>query len=239
MENGTLHPLDKDIWVVNHDFFNLGIHFPGRMTVVRLASGGLWLHSPGPIDDALAASLAALGPVEVIVAPNKFHHMFVGPALERFPDAKVYGAPGLSAKRKDIDFEAELSSEALPSWADDLLQLSLRAIPFMAEVVFFHRKSGTLITTDLFMNVHDVQGYLGWFIYWVEGCWKRADIPRLNKFMVKDKDQMRSEGAIITNWPIQRLIMAHGEIVEDSAAEVVRKSYSVFGPLRDSAAVEV
>ena len=70
-----LQAIGDDIWVVDHDFFNFGIHFPGRMTVIRLKSGGLWLHSPVPIDDELAAQLAELGPVEHLVGPNLFHHV--------------------------------------------------------------------------------------------------------------------------------------------------------------------
>ena len=48
--------------------------FPTRMTVVRLASGGLWLHSPTQISDGLRAELDALGPVRHLVSPNRIHY---------------------------------------------------------------------------------------------------------------------------------------------------------------------
>ena len=224
-----LKPLGDDIWVVEHDLYTFGIHFPGRMTVIRLSSGQLWLCSVVPIDDALAAQLAELGPVSHIVAPNRFHHLYLVGAIERYPDAKVYASPGLSEKRKDIDFIAELGTEAPEAWSADIEQLSLAAIPLMGEVVFFHKVSGTLVTTDLFMNVHKVDGWLGWFIYWAEGCWKKPGVPRLNRFMVKDKPQMRADATKIEAWPIQCLVMAHGEIVDDDAAGVVHRSFEVFG----------
>ena len=42
------------VWT--HDFIQpfLGIAFPTRMTLARLPDGTLWMHAPGPIDDALA-----------------------------------------------------------------------------------------------------------------------------------------------------------------------------------------
>ena len=224
-----LKSIAEDIWVVDYDFFNFGIHFPTRMTVIRTAGGGLWLHSPVPIDDALAAALAELGTVKYLVAPNKFHHMFFAEALERYPDARRYAAPGLKSKRKDIEFHAELSSETPPELAGDIAQVYLRSIPAMGETVFFHRKSGTLITTDMFMNVHQATGMLSRFIYWAEGCYKKPAVPRLNRMFVKDKAVMAEDLGVMGSWPIQRLIMAHGEIVEDNAAEVVQRGIESFG----------
>ncbi len=224
-----LKSIGEEIWVVEHDLFALGIHFPGRMTVVRLSDGRLWLHSPVPIDDTLASELAKLGSVGFIVAPNRFHHLYVTGAMERYPGAEAHGAPGLATKRKDVSFTAELGTAAPSGWRDDLEQISLRGIPLMGEVVFFHRASGTLITTDLFMNVHRVQGWLGRLIYWMEGCWKKPAVPRLNRFLVKDKAQMRQDATQIAAWPIRRLLMAHGDIVEDDAAGVVDRSFTVFG----------
>ena len=53
------------------------IPFPTRMTVVKLPMGGVWLHSPVAYDSALAAGVAAIGPVRHIVSPNKIHYAHV------------------------------------------------------------------------------------------------------------------------------------------------------------------
>ena len=231
-----LQTLGKGIWAVTYDFYAFGIHFPGRMTVVRLTSGDLWLCSPVPIDDELAAALAELGPVKHIVAPNRFHHVHLPAVLERYPEAALYGAPGLPSKRKDIRFDETLTETAPDAWRSDLAQCPLLGIPTFGEVVFFHHASGTLVTTDLFMNVHEVDGFMGWFVYWSEGCWRRPAVPRLVRFLVKDKARMRADVGRIVEWPIRRLVMAHGEIVESEADDVVRSGLSVFGPLASSVA---
>ena len=64
-----LRSLGESLWCVDHEQTLPGrFHMPTRMAVVRLPGGGLWLHSPVPIDDRLAEELAELGPVRDIVA---------------------------------------------------------------------------------------------------------------------------------------------------------------------------
>ena len=62
-----LHALTDSIWHVTTPHAFMGLHVGARMTVVKLSSGGLLLHSPVPVDDALAAELAVLGEVTHIV----------------------------------------------------------------------------------------------------------------------------------------------------------------------------
>jgi len=81
----TLRALARDLWCLDADLrVQAGFHLPIRMTVIRLADGGLWLHSPVAIDEATAAAIDALGPVRHIVAPNLLHHLFAGAAAERW-----------------------------------------------------------------------------------------------------------------------------------------------------------
>ena len=70
-----LKPVAEDVWIV--DSGPLYGVVPTRMTVIRLPSGGLLLHSPTRFDAGLAAAVARLGPVTVLAAPNTVHWMFV------------------------------------------------------------------------------------------------------------------------------------------------------------------
>jgi hypothetical protein len=82
------------------------------MTVIRLGNGGLFLHSPVPLDGALRAALDQLGQVRAILAPSKAHHLFVDDYVKEYPEAKLHGAPGLPEKRKDLKFDSILSDES-------------------------------------------------------------------------------------------------------------------------------
>ena len=48
----------------------------GRMAVLRLSDGSIWVHSPVSLDDELADALAGLGEVKHIVTPNFEHTKF-------------------------------------------------------------------------------------------------------------------------------------------------------------------
>ena len=56
-----LHQLADDVWEVPHPLRFMGFAIGTRMTVIRLPSGGLLLHSPVPVDDRLAGELAEIG----------------------------------------------------------------------------------------------------------------------------------------------------------------------------------
>src|SRR5688572_5344581 len=101
--------LGDGAWAVQHHRATSYLHVRLRMGVVALPTGGLLLYSPVPIDDALADDLARLGPVEHIVAPNKWHHLHAAAAKLRYPAATLWAAPGLRDKRKDVAFDADLS----------------------------------------------------------------------------------------------------------------------------------
>ena len=111
--SSKLTTIDNDIWTVESSHRFLGIDFSARMTVIRLNSGDLILHSLIFIDGSLNDELNNIGSVKYIVAPNKFHHIHVKNCVFTFPEAKVYGAPGLLSKRKDINFYGELG-EIIP-----------------------------------------------------------------------------------------------------------------------------
>jgi hypothetical protein len=67
-----------------------------RMVVIKLASGGLWVHAPvAPTPECLRLLNELDAPVECIVLPTFAyeHKIFVGPFSRRFPQAKVYVAP--------------------------------------------------------------------------------------------------------------------------------------------------
>ncbi|MCA9809916.1 MAG: DUF4336 domain-containing protein, partial [Candidatus Dadabacteria bacterium] len=61
--SASLIPLAQDIWTAVSSQGFLGMDVGARMTVVRLASGFLLVHSPVRPTDALKNELSALGEV--------------------------------------------------------------------------------------------------------------------------------------------------------------------------------
>jgi hypothetical protein len=99
------------------------------MTVVRLEGGELLLHSPIAASDALRRELDALGRVRYVIAPNRFHHLYAGDYAQAYPESRLFVAPGLERKRRDLVIDSVLCDEAPAGWADELQQLVFRGFP--------------------------------------------------------------------------------------------------------------
>jgi hypothetical protein len=97
----ALQPFAANIWTAAASHTFTGLHVGTRMTIVRLSSGKLLLHSPIPLSNELRAAIDALGPVAHIVFPNQFHHMYAAEAAAAYPGATLHGPVALQRKRKD------------------------------------------------------------------------------------------------------------------------------------------
>lgn len=218
-----LTPIAPGLWGFEHDLFMPGgIHFRGRTTVVLLPSGGLLLHSPNPVDDALAAELESIGPVEVLVAPNNLHHMHFGAAAERWPSAQRWGAPGLPAKRPDLNFHHILQRDT-PDWASTFAPQAIHGIPWMQETAFFHAETGTLVVTDLFFHITDPANWQTRLLFWMYGVLGRPAQSPLVRMAAKDKPAAGRSARALLSLPIERLVPAHGPVIDTDAAATLQR----------------
>lgn len=218
-----LDPIAPGIWHAKRAFKVAGMAMTARMTVVQLADGGLWLHSPILIDDALRGALDAIGPVQYIVAPNKAHHLFVNKCLALYPAARLFGAPGLEQKRPGLPMVALLGS-APPAWAGQIEQVFMAGIPLLNETVFFHTASGTAIFTDVCQMW---TGPLGWketLFARLTGVRNTLTVPRTIRLLIKDKAAARASALAILAWPVQRVVVAHNSVVEGGAHAAMKRA---------------
>ena len=157
----VLKQVDEDIWVVDGpivwmSMYGTKIPFPTRMTIVRLSDGNLWCHSPTELTPELKAQIDSLGLVRHLISPNKIHYAHIGSWAKAYPESLAWSSPGVrerAAQQKiKVSFDADLEDEPPLQWSADLDQLIFRGSRFMEEVVFFHRKSATLILADLIEN---------------------------------------------------------------------------------------
>ena len=94
----TLKRVAEGVWIVDGATIRFGwpwpkFRFSTRMTLVRLASGELFLHSPTQLTGTLQSEIPRLGCVRFIIAPNRVHYSWVPEWRTAFPSADVYLAP--------------------------------------------------------------------------------------------------------------------------------------------------
>jgi hypothetical protein len=209
----------------------LKIPFPTRMTVVRLASGELWLHSPIAFDAKLAEALSAMGPIRHLVSPNKIHYAHIKAWKDAFPDALAWASPGVRERARaqgmPVRFDKNLGKAAPDAWCGDLLQTVISG-SFLDEVVFLHKASRTLILADGIENFEldrIKQPYR--FLVWAAGAYYphgQMPIDLRSTFWPKK----RAVGAAVTemiSWKPERIVVSHGRCIEKDAVEALRYAF--------------
>jgi hypothetical protein len=224
MSQSVLKPLAEGIWVADAERSVLGSRQPIRSVVLDVGGSAL-VHSPVPLSPELEADLSGLPPVRFIVAPNRWHHLYVGEWTARYPQAELHGAPGLREKRPDLRFSAELGDAPAPGWSAHVEQLLYSAMPLFNEVVFFHRPSRSLVLTDLAFNFQEADwGVAGLYIR-AAGAYRKFGPSRVTRRLIRDRALGRQLMDRILSWPFERVIMSHGAIVETQAKERLRAAF--------------
>jgi hypothetical protein len=221
-----LRKLDENLWVAEQPLRFMGLAVGARMTIIRLADGGLWVHSPLRLTPERRQAVEALGPVRFLVAPNKYHHLFIGEWMAAYPQARAYAAPGLPEKRKDLSFHAVLSDQAPAEWAGQIEMLPWRGAPMLSEVVFFHSPSRTLVLTDMAHNVGPDAAATTRFFFRLFGGYGRLGTSLVERMVNRDRPAVRRTVDTILQWDFQRVIIAHGHIVESNGAQALREAYA-------------
>lgn len=220
-----LRELAEGLWVTERPLRFMGLEVGTRMTVVRLRDGGLFLHSPVALDDELREALQRLGEPRFVVAPNRFHHLFIGEYREAFPGVKLYAAPGLPEKRRDLTFDLELSGASPAEWADELDQAQVEGVPMMGEVVFCHRASRTLISCDLAFNLGPSSPFATRLAFRLIGGYGRLEPTLTERVLIRDRAAVRGSLEQILGWSFERVIVSHGDILESDGRDALRRGY--------------
>src|SRR5215469_18899820 len=84
-----------DIWYHRAMYRFGALKFPHAVTVIRKRDGGLIVHSPAELDDALRDALKSLGEVSAIVWPSWWHDLYLRQWADAYPEASLYFAPDL------------------------------------------------------------------------------------------------------------------------------------------------
>lgn len=201
-----------------------GVETGTRMNVVRLRDGGLFVHSPVGLDEETRRAIDALGEVRAVVAPSVFHHLYVGQWMAAYPRAVVAACPGLEWKRTDLAFHAVLGDQASPLWAEDLEQVYFSSRR-ENEVVFFHRATGTMLTCDALLNLGNHPERLTRLAARFMGN-TAPGFGWPERIMIRDRRLARRQVDRILEWPVERILLAHGDPVATDGVGAIRRAYA-------------
>lgn len=215
---------DEDIWIEAREARFLGLETGTRMTVVRLTGGGLFVHSPVALDDATRAAVNELGEVRAVVAPSVFHHLHVGDWMRDYPQAVFGACPGLEWKRTDLSFSFVIADEPHATWEGELEQVYFSARR-ENEVVFFHRRSRTMICSDALLNLSHHPARTTRMVARLMGN-RSPGAGWPERLMIRDRGLARRQLDRMLTWDIDKIVLAHGDLVERNGREVLRRAYA-------------
>jgi hypothetical protein len=209
----------------------LPLPFTTRMTVVKLANGDLFLHSPIAFNAALAEDLRSRGVIRYLVSPNQFHYAHIGEWAKAFPDAVTWGSTQAHKRAQsrgvDVHFTSQLSETAPAEWKEDIDQTLVPGGIFK-EFAFFHITSKTLILTDTIMNIELPKINQPWrFVTWLTGM----HYPFGQVFfgmrlpLLLQRRRTRAAFAKIRSWRPESIVLSHGRCFDGNAAETVHRIF--------------
>lgn len=223
------------VWAAERPFVWNTIDVGGRSAICKLADGNWFIHSPVNGSDDLVDAIDKLGGlVTVIVAPNFEHLKYTPQWHSLFPNAVVLGCPGLAKLKPSYPVQGEVSGAGHPIIDDSFDTLffdcevnPFNSKPFFNEVIFFHKKSKTLLCTDIYWNYPSgripsfgvpgdpVSTSLGTKL-WKFGM-DKVYWPFYQKYMVGLEGERRTKynAAVskLLSWEIETIVPCHGDIV--------------------------
>ena len=241
-----------------------------RATMVELPNQQLWVHSPVSLDGPMMEAVKQLGTtVAFVVTPNYEHTKYASSWYQNY-NATMVGCPGLAERMPEVQWTCEVPVGARPKgfdgsdtkassltdgWDTDILEAlhinieenPFTGRPFFNEVVFFHKPSKTLMTTDLFWNYPksgipneefgrndswDLAPALESGVPFGSRAWKfgmdRVYYPFYTNLMVTDQEEYRKiTNHIVNVWQPEMIVPAHGDIMrgKDFIREVLTKFF--------------
>jgi hypothetical protein len=231
----TLKPVAEDVWIVDGPIIRFGprwlqMPFPTRMTIVHSGNGSLFIHSPTPLVPDLRAAVSELGVPRWIVGPNRIHYSWIPDWHAAYADTDVYLAPRIKEQAKGrIDFATkELGGASGYPWDDEIATLPVSG-SYMTEFEFFHRRSRTLILTDLIENF-EPKKMQGWWMRWLTRLGGVQDpdgrMPRDMRFTFRSREaELRRAVKTMIAWKPVRIILAHGRWYQDNAEAELRRAF--------------
>ncbi len=219
-----------NVWIVDGPRVrDMGVMFPTRMSIVLLSDGSLWVDSPVPVPFETLKRIAEMGPVRYLVAATPRHVWRLEAWHTLFPEAQLWVSrpTPFTLKKGHLPLTGTLGDTPNPAWADDLDQRAFKGSSLIEEVLFLHRASRTLILDDLIQVHPRVKGKpLRNALFKLEGVTSpRGGVALDIRLSFTHRDLARRSLEKLLSWDFDKLIIAHGDCIEEDAKPFVEHAF--------------
>lgn len=219
-----------DLWIVEGpNVRDMGIIFTTRMSILKLADGSLWVDSPVPVPSDVLERITRLGQVKYLVAATPRHVWRLVSWHDLFPEAELWACKStpFTLKKGNLAFTGTLTDQPSRGWVDDIDQVAFKGNPLIEEVIFLHKRSGTVILDDLIQNHPPVKGkLLRNVLFRLAGVtYPHGGVGLDIRLSFIHRDLARRSLAKLLSWDFDKLIIAHGPCVDKNAKAFVERAF--------------
>ena len=223
LPHGELEPLSEHVFRVEAPLVK-GPPIVRVMTVARLRSGSLVVHSAIALSEPAMEKLEALGPVATIIVPNHWHRLDAARYARRYPEAKVYCPPG---SRKKIEKLVRVDGTYADVPRGDRVRFEVLdgVGELEGAMIVDEDEETTLVLTDVLFNMPHQRGVSGFVLRRLTQSSGGPRISRLIRLaMIKDKAALRAHLERLAALPrLARIVVAHHEVIDHEPAKVLRE----------------
>jgi hypothetical protein len=220
-------PLAENLWLLAYPLKMLGADLRRNVTLVRLRSGKLLIHSTAPFTAEDVTAIRALGEPGWLLDGILRHDTFAKEGREAFPGIPYLAPEGFS---EVVGFPTQPIVPAPIEWEGELLALEIQGAPEARDTALLHIPSRTLILTELIFNFDDDEPLWTELLLRVAvGGEHHPGMSRPVKAGVKDEAAFKASVASILSWEFDRVIVGHGDVIELDGKAKLRAAIEAAG----------
>lgn len=222
LPHGKLTQVDENILTVVGEIHMPLMDLPRRMTVVRLADGGLVVFSAIALDEVEMKALEAYGRPAYLIVPSDKHRLDAGIWKDRYPKIQVIAPEGAREKVEEtvpVDI-------VTPIFDDPSVQFL--TVPGTrgreAALVVRTSQGTTLVLNDVVGNIRNASGFGGWLLHLAGFAGDEAQVPVVVKLaVIEDTAALRAQ---LLQWAeietLVRILVSHGSPIDENPRQVLR-----------------
>ena len=222
-----MQQLADNLWILPYPLRLLGGDLRRNVTIVRLTSNELVIHSTGPFTPGEVAAVSRLGKPGWLLDAMLRHDTFARHGRQSFPGIPYLAPDGFG---KNVGFVTEPLTPAPANWDSELSVLRLEGLPSIQEHVFVHHPSRTLIVADLLFNFGaEASLWTRFLVRCAVGSKHHPGMSRPFRLAIKDQDAFRHSLDILNGWDFDRIIVGHGQIIETDGQRLLAEALKNAG----------
>lgn len=223
-----IQAFDENLWIVDGPIaYDMGFPFSTRMIIARLNDDSLWIADPVQVTTSTLQLIKELGEVKYLVASTWRHVWRLKEGHQLFPNAELWSSRHVPRSCKELPLKGLLTDEQPKEWVSDFDQLAFQGNKLLDEVLFFHKKSRTLILGDIIQNHARKKDQPLRNALWKLGGvgHPNGGVPRDIRLTFTNRNQARQSLKLLLSWDFEKVIIGHGPCVEKDAKAFVEQAF--------------